>query len=86
MKLDFNLRYGKSLLGLAREESGVLGDGIPGGDDNQEDEEEEDDAVEEDNSGKLIKPYTCLICIDNKNGRNGIQSQTKLNDLFSRRD
>ncbi|XP_077291366.1 nuclear autoantigenic sperm protein [Arctopsyche grandis] len=42
--------YGKSLLGLAREESGVLGDGIPGGDDNQEDEEEEDDAGEEDNS------------------------------------
>lgn len=24
------IRYGKSLLGLSREESGVLGDGVPG--------------------------------------------------------
>lgn len=35
-------RYGKSLLGLSREESGVLGDGMPGAgnaDENEEDNE-----------------------------------------------
>ena len=33
-------RYGKALLGLSREESGVLGDGVPGS--GNADEEEED--------------------------------------------
>lgn len=36
-------RYGKALLGLSREESGVLGDGMPGGkaDGNDDDDEDE---------------------------------------------
>lgn len=40
-------RYGKALLGLSREESGVLGDGVPGS--GNADEEEED------NEGKCQK-------------------------------
>lgn len=35
-------RYGKALLGLSREESGVLGDGMPGGGDAEEEEEDGD--------------------------------------------
>ncbi|KAJ2937882.1 hypothetical protein O0L34_g18704 [Tuta absoluta] len=42
------LWYGKSLLGLSREESGVLGDGMPGANAEEgEDEDEEGDANEE---------------------------------------
>lgn len=35
-------RYGKALLGLSREESGVLGDGVPGTGNADEDDEEND--------------------------------------------
>lgn len=38
MLIFYSLRYGKSLLGLSREESGVLGDGVPGA--NNEDDDE----------------------------------------------
>lgn len=34
-------RYGKALLGLSREESGVLGDGMPGSTNAEEEEDNE---------------------------------------------
>lgn len=50
---ELYLLYGRALLGLAREEAGVLGGGVPGSEEVsqdeevQEEEEEEDDAEEE---------------------------------------
>ncbi|KAL4720344.1 hypothetical protein ACJJTC_010921, partial [Scirpophaga incertulas] len=38
------LWYGKALLGLSREESGVLGDGMPGANATKEDSQEEENA------------------------------------------
>ncbi|XP_015109085.1 protein HGV2 [Diachasma alloeum] len=36
------LLYGRALLGLAREETGVLGGGVPGGDEDEEDDEDDE--------------------------------------------
>lgn len=51
---ELYLLYGRALLGLAREEAGVLGGGVPGSEEasqdeevQEEEEEEEDDAEEE---------------------------------------
>lgn len=41
------LLYGRALLGLAREEAGVLGGGVPGSEDPEDAEEAEDDAEDE---------------------------------------
>ncbi|XP_049868888.1 histone-binding protein N1/N2 [Pectinophora gossypiella] len=47
------LWYGKSLLGLSREESGVLGDGMPGGGNNEEeDDDDQEENGEEDQNGE----------------------------------
>ncbi|KAL0893285.1 hypothetical protein ABMA27_014879 [Loxostege sticticalis] len=50
------LWYGKSLLGLSREESGVLGDGMPGAgnaDENEEDNEEENGDDEQNGDAEM---------------------------------
>ncbi|XP_026330073.1 histone-binding protein N1/N2-like isoform X2 [Hyposmocoma kahamanoa] len=41
------LWYGKSLLGLSREESGVLGDGVPGANNEDDDEDQEENGENE---------------------------------------
>nr|XP_012152639.1 PREDICTED: histone-binding protein N1/N2 [Megachile rotundata] len=41
------LLYGRALLGLAREEAGVLGGGVPGNEDSVEDDEEDEEEVED---------------------------------------
>lgn len=41
------LLYGRALLGLAREEAGVLGGGVPGTEDAEEDDEEDEEEVED---------------------------------------
>lgn len=41
------LLYGRALLGLAREEAGVLGGGVPGNEDNVEDDEEDEEEAED---------------------------------------
>ncbi|CAK1547345.1 unnamed protein product [Leptosia nina] len=48
------LWYGKALLGLSREENGVLGDGMPGtnNEDNEEDNEEQEQNGEEEGDGE----------------------------------
>lgn len=48
------LLYGRALLGLSREEAGVLGDGVPGTEDGDEDVEVDDD--EEDNDDEKEEP------------------------------
>ncbi|CAB3229825.1 unnamed protein product [Arctia plantaginis] len=49
------LWYGKALLGLSREESGVLGDGMPGSGnaDEEEENEEQEDNADEQNAEKM---------------------------------
>ncbi|XP_052740184.1 nuclear autoantigenic sperm protein [Bicyclus anynana] len=42
------LWYGKALLGLSREENGVLGDGVPGGNEEDNEEENAEDDAEDD--------------------------------------
>ncbi|CAG9786031.1 unnamed protein product [Diatraea saccharalis] len=66
---DAYLWYGKSLLGLSREESGVLGDGVPGvGNADNEDEENEDQEEDDDEE-------------DEKNGENAIESEALASEL-----
>ncbi|XP_044016921.1 protein HGV2 isoform X2 [Aphidius gifuensis] len=48
------LLYGRALLGLAREEAGVLGDGVPGTEEGDEDVEVDDD--DEDNDDEKEEP------------------------------
>ncbi|XP_011298548.1 nuclear autoantigenic sperm protein [Fopius arisanus] len=45
------LLYGRALLGLAREETGVLGGGVPGGDEEDEEDDEDDEVDDEKLSG-----------------------------------
>lgn len=47
------LLYGRALLGLAREEAGVLGGGVPGTEETEDDDEEDEDDAEDEKLSNL---------------------------------
>lgn len=78
---ELYLLYGRALLGLAREEAGVLGGGVPGSEEvsqdeqgeEEEEEEENEETIAESNNGMENSPCT-------SNGKENDKSELKENE------
>lgn len=78
---ELYLLYGRALLGLAREEAGVLGGGVPGSEEASQDEQGEEEEEEENEEGTVTEGNHATESPCTSNGKEDDKQETTEKEL-----